>query len=110
MNKDQLQRETQLRVRMAALPIAAAVLLVIAAVISLVGLHTSIDELTLDLIVAHKRFPLDLIGAFINATGLLALTVVLTFLRRPRRGQRPRVPGDDRDRRPQVRHHRAADV
>ena len=89
MNKDQLQRETQLRVRMAALPIAAAVLLVIAAVISLVGLHTSIDELTLDLIVAHKRFPLDLIGAFINATGLLALTVVLTFLWRATRARKP---------------------
>lgn len=89
MNKDQLQRETQLRVRMAALPIAAAVLLVIAAVISLVGLHTSIDELTTDLIVSHKRFPIDLIGSVLNSIGLLALTVVLSFLWRATNARRP---------------------
>jgi hypothetical protein len=80
MNQEQLQRETQLRVRMAPVPILAAVGLVLAAVISLLGLHTSIDELTLDLIVAHKRFPIDLIGAAINAIGLLALAAVLSFM------------------------------
>jgi hypothetical protein len=89
MNKDELQRETQLRVRIVPLPVVAAVLLVIAAVISLLGLHTGIDELTLDLIVAHKRFPVDLIGAVINAAGLLSLAVVLTFLWRATRARKP---------------------
>jgi hypothetical protein len=80
MNQEQQQRETHTRMRMVPVPVVAAALLVCAAVISLVGLHTSIDELTLDLIVAHKRFPVDLIGATINAIGLLALAAVLSFL------------------------------
>jgi len=78
-----------MRVQMTPVTVVAAVLLVIAAVISLVGLHTSIDELTLDLIVAHKRFPVDLIGAVINAVGLLSLAVVLSFLWRATKARKP---------------------
>jgi len=89
MNKDQLQQETRIRAQVTPVPVVAAVLLVIAAVISLVGLHTSIDELTLDLIVAHKRFPIDLIGAAVNAIGLLALAVVLSFLWRVTKARKP---------------------
>jgi len=74
---------------MVPVPIVAALLLVVAAVISLVGLHTSIDELTLDLIIAHKRFPIDLIGAALNAVGLLTLSVVLSFLWQATKARRP---------------------
>lgn len=80
MNSNQLQRETQMRVRVAPVAVVAALLLVIAAVTGLVGQHTSINEETLALIVVHKRFPLDLIGAVINAGGLLALAAVLNFM------------------------------
>jgi hypothetical protein len=89
MNQDQLQRENRMRVRMAAVPVVAGLLMVAAAVISLVGLHTKVDELTLDLIVAHKRFPIDLIGSLINAIGLLALATVLSFLWRATNDRKP---------------------
>ncbi|HEY2160516.1 MAG TPA: hypothetical protein VGH24_04355 [Solirubrobacteraceae bacterium] len=89
MNKNQLQEETRVRVRMVPVPVLAALLLVIAAVISIVGLHTTVDELTLDLIVANKRFPVDLIGSVINAAGLIALAVVLSFLWRATKARNP---------------------
>lgn len=69
-----------MRMRLAPVPVLAAVLLVVASVIALVGLHTNVDELTLDLIVAHKRFPVDLIGAILNGLGLVAMAVVLNFM------------------------------
>jgi hypothetical protein len=89
MNPEQLQQETRTRERLVPVPVVAAVLLVVAAVISLLGLHTSLDELTLDLIVAHKRYPIDLIGSVINAGGLLALAVVLSFLWRATKARNP---------------------
>jgi hypothetical protein len=89
MNKQQLEQEARSRVRVAPLAVLAAALLVIAAVISLVGVHSNVDELTLDLIVAHKRFPIDLIGAVINACGLLVLAAVLSFMWRATRARNP---------------------
>ncbi|HEY5317888.1 MAG TPA: hypothetical protein VIJ20_07900 [Solirubrobacteraceae bacterium] len=91
MNSEQLQREKHVRGRMAYAAVAAGLLLVIAAVTGLVGTHSSVDEETLALIVVHKRFPLDLIGAVINAGGLLALTAVLTFLWAAIKARRPEL-------------------
>jgi hypothetical protein len=58
----------------------AGVCLVVAAIFQLAGPHTKVDELTLDLITAHKRFPLDLIGSAINGIGLLAVAATLNYL------------------------------
>jgi hypothetical protein len=80
MGDDRLLYETRVRMRQAVLAALAAVLLIVAAVIQLVGPHTKINELTLDLIYAHKRFPLDLIGAVINAGGLIVLGGTLSWL------------------------------
>ncbi len=79
---DQLLYESRVRMRNAGLAAAAAVLLVVASVVQLSGVHTKVDELTLDLITVHKRFPLDVVGAVINALGLLALGLTLSFLYR----------------------------
>jgi uncharacterized protein DUF4386 len=91
MNSDQLQRETRLRLRMVPVAILAGLLPVIAAVTSLAGVHAKVDEETLALITVHKRFPLDLFGAAIEAGGLLALAVLLSFLWQATRSRKPEL-------------------
>jgi hypothetical protein len=81
MNVDeQLLYESRVRRRQAAVAALAAILLVGAAALQLSGPHTKINELTLDLITAHKRYPIDLIGAILNGLGLCALAATLAFL------------------------------
>jgi hypothetical protein len=75
-----LVREGRVRNRFAAASIAAGFLLAGAAVFQLAGPHTKVDELTLDLITAHKRYPLDLIGAIVEAIGWLGVAGALGFL------------------------------
>jgi hypothetical protein len=77
---ERLQYEAGARRRHAVIAAVAAVCLLGAAVLQLSGPHTKIDELTLDLISAHKRFPLDLIGAVLNSLGLLGVAATLAFL------------------------------
>ncbi len=77
---EQLLYESRVRMRQAVLAAGAAILLVAAAAVQLSGPHTKVNELTLDLITAHKRFPLDVIGAVINGLGLVALAATLVFL------------------------------
>ncbi len=77
---DQLLYESRVRDRQAVIAAAAAVLLVAAAAVQISGPHTKVNEITLDLITAHKRFPLDLVGAVLNGLGLVALAATLWFL------------------------------
>lgn len=88
---DHLIYERRMRPRQAAIAGLAGVLLMAAAIAQLAGPHTKVEELTLDLITAHKRFPLDVIAAVINAFGLLALAGTLTFLFRVIRARNPQV-------------------
>src|SRR5581483_10215966 len=66
--------------RYAVLAFAAALLIVGSQLIQLSGPHTDVDELTLDLITAHKRFPIDLIGSVVDAVGLISLMTMLIWL------------------------------
>ena len=87
---DQLAWEARTRTRQTIVAAAAGVLLVAAAIIQLSGTHTKVEELTLDLITEHKRFPIDLIGAIINsiALGLVAWTLSYLFqITRARNGE-----------------------
>jgi hypothetical protein len=84
-----LEYEQRVRPRHAVLAIAAGVLVVGAAAVQLSGPHTKVDELTLDLITAHKRFPLDVIGSVINACGLIAFALTVNFLAISTRARRP---------------------
>jgi hypothetical protein len=79
---DQLLYETRVRNRQVGLAVAAGALLLIASVVQLGGVHTKVDELTLDLLVANKRFPLDLIASVLNALASLAIAATLVFLYR----------------------------
>src|ERR1700756_5000894 len=80
MTADQLAYESRVKLRQALLAAAAGILLVAAAAVQITGIHTKVDELTLDLITEHKRFPLDLIGAIVSAVGLAALAGTLSYL------------------------------
>jgi len=83
MNADQqLAYEARVRNRQAIVAVAAGILLVLASAIQLTGPHTKVDELTIDLIVANKRFPLDLIASVLNAIGSLAVAWTLAYLYR----------------------------
>jgi hypothetical protein len=77
---ERLLYEHRVRMRQAAIAVAAAVLLVVASVIQIAGPHTSVNELTLDLVTANKRVPLDQIGSVINGLGLVALGWTLWYL------------------------------
>ena len=77
---EQLLYESRVRMRQAVIAALAGIFLVGAAALQLTGPHTKVDELTLDLITAHKRFPIDVIGAVLNGIGLCALAATLAFL------------------------------
>ena len=77
---EQLAYETRVRPRQAVIAGAAAALLLLSPLMGLAGIHTKVDELTLDLITIHKRYPLDLIAAVIQAIGLLLLADTLGWL------------------------------
>ncbi len=81
MNPEQtLTYEARTRNRQVVMAALAGILLVGAAAIQLGGPHTKVDELTVDLIVANKRFPLDLIAAVVNAVASLAIAGTLSHL------------------------------
>jgi len=88
---DRLLYESRMRMRQAALAAAAAVLLVVAAIIQVTGPHAKVEELTLDLITVHKRYPRDVIGAAINAAGLFSLAGVLSYLYGAARARNPQL-------------------
>jgi hypothetical protein len=77
---EQIAYESRVKARQALIAGVAGILLVAAAAVQITGVHTKVDELTLDLITEHRRFPLDLIGAIINAFGLVALAGTLNYL------------------------------
>jgi hypothetical protein len=89
--EDQLLYESRVRNRQAAVAMLAGVLLIVASVIQLGGPHTSVDELTQDLLTANKRFPLDLIGAIVNAIASIGIASTLVFLYRASKARNPEV-------------------
>ncbi len=129
----QLLYEARNRSRMAAVALGGGVLLVAASAIALAGPHTTVDELTLDLITANKRFPLDLIAAVVNGVASVLIAWTLVFLYRcararnpdsvkpfikwvaiagggAGRGRRGRLRDRGGDQGPRVRDHRCADL
>jgi hypothetical protein len=86
---DQLLYEARVRPRQAVIAALAGILLIVGAITQLSGPHTSVDELTVDLITANKRFPLDLIASVLNALGSLALAWTLAWLFQASRARNP---------------------
>ena len=90
---EQLAHESRVRQRQTAIAVGAGVLLVLAAAVQLGGAHTKVDELTTDLIVANRRFPLDLIASVINALASLAVAWTLSYLWRCAHARSAQVRG-----------------
>src|SRR5579859_5593307 len=89
--EQQLAYERRVRGSQSAIALAASVLLITASAIQLSGPHTKVDELTVDLIVANKRFPIDLIAAIVNGLGSLAVAWTRNYLYRCTRARNPEV-------------------
>jgi hypothetical protein len=81
--------ESRVRSRQVAVAVVAGACLILASIIQLSGPHTKVDELTLDLLVANQRFPLDLISAVVNAIASLGIAWTLLFLFRAARARNP---------------------
>ena len=88
---EQVEYESRVRMRYAAIAFFAALLIVGSQLITLSGPHTSVDELTLDLLTANKRFPIDLIGSIVDSLGLIALMLMLTWLHSIARARNPGI-------------------
>jgi hypothetical protein len=89
---DRLRYEARLRPRQAAVAGAAGVLLMASAIVQLAGPHTNVSEVTIGLILEHKRFALDLIGALIQGVGWLTVAWTLNFLIGATRARDQAVP------------------
>ena len=89
--EQQVQYESSVRTRQAAVAAAAGILLVGAAAIQLTGTQTKVNELTLGLITEHKRFPIDVVGAVINGLGLCAVAWTLSYLFQITRARNPEL-------------------
>jgi len=104
---EQVRYEQSVRTRYATLAVVAGVLLVIQAIIQYTGPHTTVSELTLDLLTAHKRYPLDLIGSILDCGGLIVLAVLLPLVALDHPGSAAADPGlhplDDAERRGHLR-------
>ena len=85
----QVEYESRVRLRYGAIAFAAALLLVGSQLLQLAGPHASVQELTLDLIVANKRSTLDLLGAVCDTLGLLCVGVLLNWLFEVTRARNP---------------------
>jgi len=87
--EETLAYEARVRTRQTVVAATAGVLLIVASVIQLGGPHTKVNELTLDLLTANKRFPLDLIAAVLNGIAALAAAWTLVYLYRAARARNP---------------------
>ena len=89
--QDQLAYETRVRPRQTLVAGLAALALVAAAAIQVVGPQSKVTELTVQLLLINKRFPLDLIGAVVQGVGVIALVWTLAFLFDCARARRPEM-------------------
>lgn len=89
---EQLSYERRVRPRQAVIAVVAGVLLIVSAILQLTGPHTSVSEITLGLIVEHKRFALDLVGAVLQAIGWIGVASTLLFLARATRRRDEQAP------------------
>lgn len=81
MTADQvLQYEARVRPRQVVIAAVAAVLVMVSAIMGFTGPKTAISELTTGLLVANKRFGLDLVASIFNAIAYACVGSTLLFL------------------------------
>jgi hypothetical protein len=87
----QIQSESRLRFRYAVIAFAAAVLLVVSQLLQLSGTQPPVSEATVTLITENARATIDIIGAVLDACGLLGLAVLLFWLHRSAQARQPQL-------------------
>jgi hypothetical protein len=88
--EDRVSYERRVGPRFAVVAALAAIFLMAGSILQLVGPHTKVEELTLDLITESKRVGLDIGGAVLNALGWLSLAATMWFLFGATRARSPR--------------------
>ena len=91
--EETLVQESHARSRQVIVAVAAGVLLMAAAVVGLTGPHAKVNELTLGLVVDHRRGALDIIAAVINALAQIAIAWTLVYLFRCAKSRAQSVQG-----------------
>lgn len=86
---EQVQYETSVRKRYAAITFAAAVLIVLSQLIQLSGTKADVSELTLQLVVANLRSGNDIAAAVLEGLGYVALGFALNWMYRISRARNP---------------------
>ncbi|MBV9818526.1 MAG: hypothetical protein JOZ07_09285 [Solirubrobacterales bacterium] len=86
-----LAYESRVRIRQAIVAGAAGLALIVAYGLGGAGPHAKVNELTLALITANERFPLDLIAAILNGFAAALLAWTLVFLYRGARARSTQV-------------------
>jgi hypothetical protein len=78
--EDRVSYERRVGPRVAVVAALAAIFLMAGSILQLVGPHTKVEELTLDLITETKRVGLDIGAAILNSLGWLCLAATMWFL------------------------------
>ncbi|MBO0769296.1 MAG: hypothetical protein J2O48_11495, partial [Solirubrobacterales bacterium] len=86
---EQVRYESGVRTKFAGLAFAAGILTVAFLLLQEVGSHGKVAEETVQLLNYHQRFPLDIVGAVLDAIGLLCTAVMLGWLARISRAREP---------------------
>ena len=87
----QVSYEQSLRPRYGVIAFVAGIFVVISLLIQEVGYHNSLTEETIQLITIHRRFPLDIVGAVLDAAGLLLTGYALWWLNSISLARDPRI-------------------
>ena len=88
---NRVSEELRLRPRFALVSAAAGVLLFASIIVQSMGARAKVDELTVQLLVINKRAGLQVVGAVVNALGLVAFAGALTFLFGASKARRPEM-------------------
>ena len=89
--QEQLAYEARVRPRQTIVAAGAAAALVGSAVAQVIGPQSKVSELTVQLLLVNKRFPLDLIGSVLQGVGVLLFVWTLAFLFDLARARRPEM-------------------
>lgn len=88
---DTVSQELRLRPRFAAVAALGGIALFAGMIVQSAGPQAKVDELTVQLLVTDRRAGLEIIGAVVNALGLLGLAGTLWFLFSAVKARRPQV-------------------
>jgi hypothetical protein len=88
--EEQLVFESRQRPRQIVFAVAGGVLLMLASIIGLLGPHSPVSELTLNLITEHHRAGYDILATIINSLAEISFGVTLWFLWRCTRSRAPK--------------------